>query len=425
MRIGYGLMTVATALLLSACAGSNNTASYDESLSGRSSEGRHGYSHTFPRPPELEPQIDFWRHVYAVWSRGQVAFHDDRHLGLIYEVANLPGPIEQSYTPYQRDFVRARRELWQARLDDLQRRITFNEPLTTSEQQLAARITQAAGREAIFGAGERVRNQRGLRERFKRGLEISGRYDKLFRDIFRQGGLPEDFAYLPHVESSFQTHARSSAGAAGVWQFTRGAARAYMTNHPALDERLDPVLAARGAARYLSDAYDRLGSWPLAVTSYNHGIGGMSKARAQYGNDFARIVRYYDGPQFGFASRNFYAEFLAARDIAGQPQRYFPEGIRFDAPQNWDRVVLRQNAFPSDLALYYGVGAPQLMAMNQAWTSVVRSEQVTLPAGTEIWLPPGTLARVAALGPNRVALTNPAPITAEPPEQTVCIGEDC
>lgn len=420
MRLWQGLVIAAAALLLGACAGSNTDASYDKSaLQGDAARAQVG---NFPRPPELEPQISFWRNVYAAWSRGQVAFHDDRHMAVIYEVATLPGPIKEGYTPQQRDFIRARRALWKSRLENLQRKVSYNQPLSTSEQQLAAKITQAGGKGAVFGASERLRNQRGLRERFKRGLQISGRYDAEFRNIFRQAGVPEDFAYLPHVESSFQLNARSSAGATGVWQFTKGAARTYMTNHPALDERLDPVLAAKGAARYLSDAYDRLGDWALATTSYNHGIGGMGRAKERYGNDFVRIVRYYDGKYFGFSSRNFYASFLAARDVASQPQRYFPEGIRFDSPLNWDRVVLRQNAFPWDLASYYGVRNQQLISMNRAWTNAARNGRVSLPAGTEIWLPPGTLARVAEFGPSRLASAVPS---ASQAEQADCTGENC
>jgi membrane-bound lytic murein transglycosylase D len=73
----------------------------------------------------------------------------------------------------------------------------------------------------LNGAAMRVRSQRGIRERFKHGLEISRRYDRQFRKIFRDAGLPEDLAYLPHVESSFQPAAKSSAGAVGMWQFTK------------------------------------------------------------------------------------------------------------------------------------------------------------------------------------------------------------
>jgi membrane-bound lytic murein transglycosylase D len=227
-------------------------------------------------------------------------------------------------------------------------------------------------------------------------LEISKRYDAIFKNIFRQAGLPYDLAYLPHVESSFQAYARSSAGAVGIWQFTKPAARIYLNNHPALDERLDPVASARGAARYLRDAYDTLGDWPLAVTSYNHGISGMTRAKQYFGTDFMKIVRYYEHPAFGFASRNFYAEFLAAREIANQPNRFFPD-LRYEAPLNWDRVVLNQSALASELAFHYDVDKQQLITMNPAWTEAAVLDKMTLPQGSEVWLPPGTLTRLAQL----------------------------
>ncbi|HXH04372.1 MAG TPA: lytic transglycosylase domain-containing protein [Candidatus Competibacteraceae bacterium] len=351
---------------------------------------------TFPQPPQLAPAVGFWRRVYAEWGRGQVAVHDDRYLDLVYQVATLPGPLSDSYSEEQRAYVRSLRESWQYRLAELERKQRYNLPLTAEEQALAGRIAAVGGPQALFGASERVRTQRGMRERFKRGVEISGRYDAVFRQIFREHGLPEDLAFLPHVESSFQPHARSSADAVGMWQFTLGAARRYMNLNAAVDERLDPVAAARGAARYLADAHASLGSWPLALTSYNHGVGGMKRAREQFGDDFARIVAEYDGRYFGFASRNFYAEFLAAREIARDPQRFFPEGVRLEPPLSLDRVVL-QNPVPSRaLAGHYRLDLGTLAALNPAWTPAAASGRLPLPAGTEVWLPSGTLARLGS-----------------------------
>jgi membrane-bound lytic murein transglycosylase D len=79
-----------------------------------------------------------------------------------------------------------------------------------------------------------------------------------------------------------------------------------------------------GAANYLKHAYKKLNDWPAAITSYNHGIGGMKRAQNQVGRDFVQIVDTYTGPAFGFASRNYYAQFLAAREIANNPRQYFP-----------------------------------------------------------------------------------------------------
>lgn len=293
----------------------------------------------FPRPAALEHQVAFWRNVYALWTRAQAVVHDDRYLDVVYEVIDLPGETTQSYTPEQKALIQERGELWRGRLRVLEDKLAAGVSLTPDEQRLVARIQTYADRGAVRGAAQRVRIQRGLRERFKRGLEISGRYDQVFRKIFRRAGLPEDLAYLPHVESSFQASARSSAGAVGIWQFTRSAAKIFMDLDSVGDQRMDPIASAHGAARYLRSAHGKLGSWPLALTSYNHGIAGMQRAKEQLGDDLARIVAEYDHPKFGFASRNFYAEFLAAREVAAQPKQFFPEGLRYEEPLLTDRLV--------------------------------------------------------------------------------------
>ena len=291
---------------------------------------------TFPRPQSLESQVGFWRDVYSTWSRSQVAIHDNLFLNVVYEVAQLPDFTREGMTATQKEFVRERMDYWRDRLNSLEAKISTGAPLDTEEHRLAGLLTQNdEGTAAIRGASERLRYQRGMRERFRRGLEISGMYDRRFREIFRKAGLPEDLVYLPHVESSFQANARSSAGALGIWQFTPGAARMFMNGDDSVRNRLDPIASAQGAARYLSYAYDKLGSWPLAVTSYNHGIGGMQRAKNLYGHNFTRIVKDYDHPLFGFASRNYYAEFLAAREIASQPDVFFPEGVRYAQDSDW------------------------------------------------------------------------------------------
>ncbi len=350
----------------------------------------------FPVPESLRPGVEFWKKVWGVWTLGQVVFHDNVNHALVYEIADLPGTPGESYTDEQQRFVKARREAWERRLRELERKVAAGEPLDDEEKALALSVTEAAGADALHGAASRVRAQRGLRERFLRGLAISGRYHRAFTEAFREEGLPEDLAYLPHVESSFQVQARSSAGAVGVWQFTRAAARVFMKVAPGIDERLDPVAAARGAARYLRRAYDELGDWALAVTSYNHGIDGMQAAKARFGTDFPRIVREYDGRTFGFASRNFYMEFLAAREVAKNPTPYFPEGVAFERPLAHDRFTLTRSSTPASLSQAFGVPVATLVPMNPAWTSRAVRGKATLPPGTVVWLPEGTLERIAA-----------------------------
>jgi membrane-bound lytic murein transglycosylase D len=156
-----------------------------------------------------------------------------------------------------------------------------------------------------------------------------------------------------------------------------------------VDERLNPLTAADAAARYLAGAYRALGSWPLAVTSYNHGIGSMSRARDRFGDDFARIVRNYDAPSFGFASRNFYVEFIAARRIARSPHKYFPEGVNFQAPLAVRPVLLKRPLHAHEVGRQAGTALATLAELNPGWSDSALKGRSRLPAGVTVWVPTG------------------------------------
>ena len=110
---------------------------------------------------------------------------------------------------------------------------------------------------------------------------------------------------------------------ARCWQFTRPTSQGYLLVSRRVDERLDPVKSARAAAKLLRSHYDVLGSWPLAITAYNHGRGGMLRAKAEHGADLPTIIDEYRSPLFGYASMNFYTEFLAAIDVYEHREDYF------------------------------------------------------------------------------------------------------
>lgn len=348
----------------------------------------------FPTPPELEPAVAFWSQVFGVWRRHQVVLHDDRDLGVVYRVLSVEGPAGERLTEAQLKWLREQKQQLASELQALQANVAGQQPLSASQQDLLQRIAQGSGQ--LAGAAERVRAQRGTRERFLQGLEVSGRYDSQFREIFRSQGLPEDLAYLPHVESSFQYGAVSSVGAAGVWQFMPATGRQFLTMTAAIDERFDPIAAARGAARYFALADRELGSWPLNVTSYNHGIGGMRRAKQRFGDDFARIVRWYDAPSFGFASRNFYAEFLAVRRIVQNLEQYFPDGVRYHAPAAVQALVLDKPRNVHDISRATQHSVAALAEYNPAWTTKALKGQSRLPAGVTVWVPTTTVTARAS-----------------------------
>ena len=124
-----------------------------------------------------------------------------------------------------------------------------------------------------------VRFQLGQSDRFRAGIMRAGTWEAHIAEVLANLGLPAEIAALPHVESSFDPAAYSKVGAAGLWQFMRSTGRRFMRVDNSVDERLDPFRATEAAAQLLSYNYRLLGTWPLAITAYNHGAEGMLRAR--------------------------------------------------------------------------------------------------------------------------------------------------
>src|SRR5205814_10174091 len=91
-------------------------------------------------------------------------------------------------------------------------------------------------------------------------------------------------AYLVMVKSSFDVKAQLCVGAVGIWQFMTDTGKKFLRISDALDERRDPLASTRAAARLLKENYKLLGSWPLAITAYNHGTEGIFGAISAVGS---------------------------------------------------------------------------------------------------------------------------------------------
>jgi membrane-bound lytic murein transglycosylase D len=203
--------------------------------------------------------------------------------------------------------------------------LATGQPPADYEQRHLAEMFKGQPPSAFAAAAQNLRVQEGMRERFREGLLRSRYYRSTMERIFRGAGVPPELVTLAEVESGFYSRAKSSAGAVGIWQFTRGTGRQFMRITNRRDDRLDPDAETEAAAELLRSNYLTLGSWPLAITAYNYGTGGMIEASSIYGGDYSRIVQNYNGAHFGFASKNYYAEFLAALQIHQFEDAYFPD----------------------------------------------------------------------------------------------------
>jgi membrane-bound lytic murein transglycosylase D len=305
----------------------------------------------FPLLPGLEKPVGFWKRIFTEFSLSQVVFFDPLDMDKIYEVMDV-GEEQRS-----RDYI------------DDQR----------------ARIAAAHGVDI-----ERVRSQRGIKERTIAGLKRSGRYIAQIQQIFRERGLPVELSYLPIVESSYDINARSHVGALGMWQFMRATAKEFrLRMDRVIDERRDPLEATRAAAALLSKNYEALGSWPLAITAYNYGPGGIARAVAETESDnLVELIHGYNHRYWGFSAKNFYAEFLAAVDIAKNVNQYFP-GLELDPPSHIKEVELRSKASLASVLAATGLTQAQFFDWNPAFARGARF----IPAGYRVKVPAFTSSK--------------------------------
>ncbi|MBV8358061.1 MAG: lytic transglycosylase domain-containing protein [Deltaproteobacteria bacterium] len=278
----------------------------------------------FPRPAAIEPNVKFWVDVFATYGERDFIVTDRDQVWRIYQVLHLPGEGSPS-----RSDINTANDYLKVKFNSILNRLASGQAPADYEEQRVAALFKGEPLSAYAAAAQNLRVQEGMREQFREGLLRSRYYRSTMERIFSDVGLPPELVVLADVESGFYNRARSSAGAVGIWQFTRGTGRQFMRITRYHDDRLDPATETEAAAKLLRSNYLTFGNWPLAITAYDYGTGGMVQAAEQYAGDYARIIRNYDGPHFGFASKNYYAEFLAALQINQFEDAYFPD-IRYD-----------------------------------------------------------------------------------------------
>ncbi len=346
--------------------------------------------HPFVQPEALTPAVTFWKRVYTEVGTTGGFVHDDTRLEVVYSLLDFPSGTASSVRSKRIEdekvlVVRTLRKLAAGDDDDLSK----------DERRVRDAWPDGTRRSEFDAAAERVRFQLGQADRFKEGLIRSGAWREEIKRIFKQKGLPEQLAALPHVESSFNTYAYSKVGAAGMWQFMRSTGKRFLRIDNVVDERLDPYKASEAAANFMQQNYAVVQSWPLAVTAYNHGAGGMRRAKEQLGtDDIGEIVQRYQSKSFGFASRNFYACFLAALEIDSNPEKYFP-GIDLNPPDASKVMPIKSYTSMPVLAKSLKLDTAELKQLNPALMASVWTGSKRIPSGFELRVP-GNVDRVTA-----------------------------
>ena len=138
----------------------------------------------------------------------------------------------------------------------------------------------------------------------------------IIEPILRLYGFPDDFKYLPLVESGLN-EGTSLKGATGLWQFMPGTARTYgLKVGKGIDERRNVRKSTIAACRYIKDLYHQFNSWTLAAAAYNNGEIKLAKAMNKQSH------ATYFNTHFNRETGDYVYNILAMKEIILSPAKY-------------------------------------------------------------------------------------------------------
>lgn len=352
-------------------------------------------SQDFKVPEGLKKRVGFWLNIYTKYSSHFSLVHDAREPWIVYKVVDLrpiyegPGNRFTKAANDHKAIIGARNAI-RARLVKLAHKQSFTN-LSPDEYDLYKLLEDKKGprRKVFLEAARHVRLQRGQKDFFRGGVVSISRYISEMEDIFAHSDLPVELVRLPLVESSFNLDATSKVGASGVWQFMLGMGKKYLKVGRYVDERNSPIKATEAASKLMLSNFRVTHSWPLAITAYNHGAGGVEKAcKRVHTTSIAEIVNNYHSRTFSFASQNFYSEFLAALYGEKYQDKIFgvmPKYPALDAETSEIKYSMRAKT----LINLVGMTLEELKLYNPDLKTQAIARSTFLPAGYHIRLPVG------------------------------------
>jgi membrane-bound lytic murein transglycosylase D len=355
-----------------------------------------GYSpEAFAIPKGMERQVKFWIDIYSKYTTDQGVLHDAEIIDLIYDVVDFSDISSRTdLNAWQKDHMKTKRvkEAKKRVIATLKKLQSCKDPSSLNEKEKKiwdAFANDTDKKKFIEAAGRnRLRFQLGQKDRIVQGIYFSGRYIDQFEKIFRDAGLPIELARLPFVESSFNVLARSKVGASGLWQIMPYTMKGFMKRDPAIDLRNHPAEATKLAAKLMRINYNMLQSWPLAMTGYNHGPSGVLRLTKKYKTrDLGELVQNASfRKRFGFASRNFYASFLAVLEVTSKAPQYLGT-VTLSQPLDSEDIKTSVPVKYKDILRWFDGDDLKAQVFNPHITRVARTRGRAIPRGVVISVP--------------------------------------
>ncbi len=238
-------------------------------------------------------------------------------------------------------------------------------------------IAMTANRVVELEINDYLQNRRNL---LKLWIERGHIWFPMIETIFAEEGIPDELKYLALSESALNPIARSYVGAAGMWQFMPATARGEGLRVDSwIDERMDPELSTRAAAKHLKTLYETYsGNWHLALAGYNCSYRCITRAVNRAGGSIDKPPSFWEiYPYLPQQTRNFIPKFIAAALIVSDPERYGIEVDDLGQEYSYDIVMVNGMLSLESAAELAGVDLATIKNLNPS----VR--KATLPDATE------------------------------------------
>lgn len=295
------------------------------------------------------PTVNFWFLIYTQFGSSHVVIHDKSNLSLIYKVLDFSSLHAKGLSKNIMYVLQAK--LSAEKIDKLKKdlKALAHDPFSlTPEAKNIYRTLKQAGielpikkldRQAFFNKlRDNVRTQTGQRNFIKDGIVRSLPYKTFLNNYFTAHNLPPELLAIPFLESSFNPKAESRVGAMGTWQFMPLIASYFVPKRslsPQYDYRSNIGVISVAAANLMKENFKLMKSWDMAVTAYNSGTKHLLKTKRELASTNSNItleaiIKHSDSQHFGFASKNFYSEFLALVHALAYEEELFSDLHRDD-----------------------------------------------------------------------------------------------
>jgi membrane-bound lytic murein transglycosylase D len=369
----------------------------------RDADGKIGSE--FHIPASMRASVEFWLRVYTQYTTQQQVIFDARHPEVVYEVLDFKDIAdtsrnavvyeirrEQKLKSTLRAYAAAFERLRSHKDSKSSKKVSKKRKPSREEERILAAIKGLKHKHTFSQLRSNLRSQSGQRDNVMKGLLAAEAFLPRMEQIFTSVGVPPELTRLALVESSFDLRAYSRVGAVGVWQFMPNTGGRMLTidHKRGIDERLSPIKSSVAAARLLRENYQQFKSWPLAVTSYNHGLRGLTKFRRSKGSrEFREIAHLFDPcsskSPLGWAGRNYYAEFLAMLHAEAYHGLFYGDVPSIQTrPLAYQRVEKNKTAMT--IAMENGVSIQRFRQSNPD----IRNIHGKIPVGFWIALPGDT-----------------------------------